>query len=380
MNRRERLMASLRGGPVDRTPVNFYELDGFNQNPDNPDRFNIFNHPSWQPLLSLTREKSDRIVMCYPGIMGEAPDPAADCVTKRIYCDENGSRYEETIIRAPGRTLRALTRRDPDIDTIWTVEHLLKDVDDFKAWITLPQADFQGIVDPAPVLRIEEALGDSGIVMIDTADPLCAVAGLFDLGVFTLIAATEEALMHAALEKMARIIQPRTEAVARALPGRLWRIYGPEYAAPPYLPPHLFAAYATRYVTPMVAAIQRQGGFARLHCHGRIRSVLDHIAATGCAALDPIEPPPQGDVELSYVRRHYGKQMTLFGNLEVSDIETLPPARMAEKARRALSEGTEGAGRGFVLMPSAAPYGRILPDATRRNYETIIETAETWGG
>ncbi len=379
MNRRNRLMASLRGEAVDRPPVNFYELDGVRQNPDDPDPFNIFNHVSWKPLLDLTLEKSDRIAMCFPDIVGAAPDPAADCTQQRTYYDENGSRYVETTIRAPGRTLRSLNRRDPDIDTVWTMEHLLKDVEDFKAWNALPQADFQGTIDTDSVLQIEEALGDSGIVMIDTADPLCVVAGLFDLGVFTVTAATEESLMHAALEKAARLIQPRTEAVAQALPGRLWRIYGPEYATPPYLPPHLFEAYATRYVTPMVAAIQRHGGFARLHCHGRIRDVLDHIAATGCMALDPIEPPPQGDVELSYVRRRYGKQMTLFGNLEVSDIETLPPDRMAEKVRRALREGTEGEGRGFVLMPSAAPYGRILPDITRRNYEVIIETVEKGG-
>ncbi len=380
MTRRERLMASLRGKAVDRPPVNFYELDGVRQHPDDPDRFNIFNHPSWKPLIDLTRDKSDRIVMCFPEIVGAAPNPAAEHTRQRTYYDEKGSRYTETILHAPGRTLRSLTRRDPDIDTVWTVEHLLKDVEDFRAWIGLPEADFRGTVDPSPVLQIEAALGDSGIVMIDTADPLCVVAGLFDLGAFTVIAATEERLMHAALEKLARIIHPRTEAVAEALPGRLWRIYGPEYAAPPYLPPRLFEAYATRYVTPMVAAIQRHGGFARLHCHGRIRDVLDHIAATGCAALDPIEPPPQGDVELSYVRRHYGKQMTLFGNLEVSDIETLPPERMAEKVRRALREGTEGEGRGFVLMPSAAPYGRILPDITRRNYEIIVETLETRAG
>jgi hypothetical protein len=37
MNRRERLMATLRGGPVDRPPVSFYEIGGFKINPDDPD-------------------------------------------------------------------------------------------------------------------------------------------------------------------------------------------------------------------------------------------------------------------------------------------------------------------------------------------------------
>lgn len=79
MTRRERLMATLRGEPVDRPPVCFYEIDGYTQQPDNPDPFNIFNHPSWKPLLELTREKSDRIILRgVPFVIEKTP--AADSV------------------------------------------------------------------------------------------------------------------------------------------------------------------------------------------------------------------------------------------------------------------------------------------------------------
>ena len=46
-------------------------------------------------------------------------------------------------------------------------------------------------------------------------------------------------------------------------------------------------------------------------------------SALGADALDPIEPPPQGDVELSYVRQRYGGQLVLFGNLEIADHRTV---------------------------------------------------------
>ena len=62
MTRYERLMATLNGRQVDRVPVCFYEIDGLSQNPDDPDPFNIFSHPSWKPLIDLAKEKSDRIV------------------------------------------------------------------------------------------------------------------------------------------------------------------------------------------------------------------------------------------------------------------------------------------------------------------------------
>jgi uroporphyrinogen-III decarboxylase len=158
----------------------------------------------------------------------------------------------------------------------------------------------------------------------------------------------------------------------------LWRIYGPEYASPPYLPPRLFRDYVVRYDTPMVTSIQKYGGFARLHCHGKIKSILDDIAATGCLGLDPVEPPPQGDVSLSYVREHYGKQMILFGNLEASDLETLPTDQFAMKILNALEQGTKYQGRGFVLMPSSCPYGRQLSPLALANYMKMIELAEKW--
>jgi hypothetical protein len=270
------------------------------------------------------------------------------------------------------------TRRDRDLDTVWTIEHLLKNTDDLKAYLQIPDEAFAESVDVSPLEAEEARLGDKGIVMVDTEDPLCAAATLFNMEDYTIIALTESALFHQLLEKTARQIHKRTELVSRLFPGRLWRIYGPEYATPPYLPPRLFEEYVVQYVRPMVRMIQAHGGFARIHSHGRLKDVLDHIAALGADALDPIEPPPQGDVELSYVRQRYGRQLVLFGNLEIADIEQLSPTLFEQKVKRALHEGTSGEGRGFVLMPSAAPYGRQISGTTMCNYETMVRLTEAW--
>ncbi len=374
MTRRERLMATLRGQPVDRPPVSFYELNGLDEQPHDPDPFNIYAHPSWRPLLELTRDKTDRIVMRAAAWSPATPDPLEACTQTESHL-RNGSRMTVRRVAAGQRILTARTRRDMDVNTIWTEEHLLKDVDDLRAWLALPAPAAAGVAQTDAVREAEAALGDTGIVMLDTPDPLCLAASLFDMADYTVMALTEPALFHALLERFAASLWARTDAVAKALPGRLWRIYGPEYAAPPYLPPHLFREYVCRYVAPMIASIQRYGGYARIHSHGRLTAILDDIAAMGADGLDPIEPPPQGDVELRDVRARYGQSMVLFGNLEVSDIELLPPALFAEKVRRALAEGTAGEGRGFVLMPSACPYGRELSARALRNYELIAEIA-----
>jgi hypothetical protein len=109
-----------------------------------------------------------------------------------------------------------------------------------------------------------------------------------------------------------------------------------------------------------------------------LKGILDDIVGMGADGLDPIEPPPHGDVTLRYVRERYGKQLVLFGNLEIADIVSLPTARFTETVKRALDEGTAGAGRGFVLTPSSAPYGRIISEQTLRNYETMVRLTEEW--
>jgi uroporphyrinogen-III decarboxylase len=247
-----------------------------------------------------------------------------------------------------------------------------------QAFLALPErSPGQGIA-TASVLEAEAALGDTGIVMIDSPDPLCLAASLFDMAEYTIVAMTEPELFRRLLDRFAASLLPKTEAVTAALPGRLWRIVGPEYASPPYLPPTLFRDYVCRYDAHMVKAIQRHGGFARIHSHGRLKDILDDIAGMGPDGLDPIEPPQQGDVELAYVRQKYGARITLFGNLEASDLENLPTPQFAEKIKRAIAEGTAAppCGRGFVLMPSACPYGRVLSSIAMNNYEEMVRQIE----
>jgi uroporphyrinogen-III decarboxylase len=222
----------------------------------------------------------------------------------------------------------------------------------------------------------EERLGDRGIVMVDTEDPICAAALLFAMEDFLVVAMTERKLFHRLLEKLSSHIYNRTETASAQFPGRLWRIYGPEFATEPYLPPRLFEEYVVRYTGPLVQIVQRHGGLARIHCHGRVRAVLDAIAGMGTDAIDPIEPPPQGDVELAYVRQKYGKELVLFGNIEVSDIETMDPARFETVVRKSLGDGTRGQGRGFVLMPSSAPNGRHISPRVMKNYEILVRLAD----
>ena len=379
-------MATLRGEPVDRPAVSFYELNGLDEDYNNPDPYNIYTDPSWRELIDLTRDHTDRIVMRKvlfvtdnisagkeKQMVGVPSDPLRSISQEEVSYDANGSRLVKRSIKAGGRVLTSLTRRDRDVNTIWTLEHLLKDVDDLKALLQLDIPGPSGDPDVSGVLEAEAAIGDTGIVMIDTPDPLCLAASLFDMATYTVMAMLEPELFHELLGRFAAILYPNTQAISKALPGRLWRIYGPEFASPPYQSPAAFRDFVVRYDQPMVDAIQQHGGFARIHSHGNLKEILDDIASMGVDGLDPIEPPAQGNVELNYVRQKYGKQMVLFGNLESTDLENLPTDQFVQKIEAALEQGTAGQGRGFVLMPSSCPYGRKLPPLALANYKKMVE-------
>ena len=371
MTRRERLMATLQGRPVDRPAVSFYEIGGFAIDPADSDPFNIYNDSSWRPLLELAEEQTDLIRLRTPRLTGPA-----ESVFVTVTTEDAASRWTRTTVRAGGRTLTSLTRRDRAVNTVWVVEHLLKDVDDLKAYLEIPDEALAETVDVAALWREDRELGDRGVIMVDTPDPLCLAAALFSMEDYVVIAFTEPVLFHRLLEKFARVLHRRTEIVAREFSGRLWRIYGPEYASEPFLPTRLFEEYVVRYTGPMVDLIQRHGGYARIHCHGRIRHLLPHFVKMGAVATDPIEPPPQGDITLAEVRRDYGRDLVLFGNLEIADIENLAPPQFEQVVAQTLRDGTAGEGRGFVLLPSAAPYGRTITPTTLANYETMVRLVQ----
>ena len=280
MTRRERLSATLRGEPTDRPPVSFYEIGGFQIDPTDPDPYNIYNSPDWQPLLKLAEDHTDIIRMMSP-VRTRTIDPTGSATGTRRHeffredtQDDGETRITRTVLAVAGRTMTQVTKRERQINTVWTVEHLLKDADDVEAYLAIPDEVFAEHIDTRPLEAEEAALGDRGIVMVDTEDPLCAAAALFSMEDYTVLAFTEPALFHRLLEKMAARIQPRTAEVSRRFPGRLWRIYGPEYASPPYLPPYRFEEYVVRYDRPIVEAIQTPGGYARIHSHGRLRDIL----------------------------------------------------------------------------------------------------------
>ena len=136
MTRRERLMATLRGEPVDRPPISFYGIGGKKMLPEPHNEFAVWNDPSWRPLVNLAEEKTDLIRGMYQKWSNEEDAGFSKDLKSQVW-REGRSQFTRRTLTVPGRTLTSLMRRDVNINTVWTLEHFLTDADDLKAYLQL---------------------------------------------------------------------------------------------------------------------------------------------------------------------------------------------------------------------------------------------------
>lgn len=213
--------------------------------------------------------------------------------------------------------------------------------------------------------------------MASLADPLLLAAELMEFGEYTIWAAKETDHFARTVAVLHERNQENLKRLLKANVVELYRICGPEYATPPYLPPALFRRFVVPYVTQMVETIHAAGGKVRFHCHGKVRQVLEMIVETGADALDPCEPPPDGDITLVELKRRAGDRLCLFGNLELKLLEHAAADDVEATVKQCMDSAK--AGGGYVIMPTAAPINIPLAKKTEENYIRFIEAALEYG-
>ena len=310
-------MGSGRRGS-NRPPVSFYEIGGFRIDPFDPDPYNVYNSPDWQPLIVLAEEHTDIIRLMSP-VRDRSIDPTGSAIGGRWHeffrddtQDDGETRVTRTQLTVAGRTLTQVTKRERQVNTVWTVEPLLKNAVDVEAYLTVPDEVFTERIDIAPLQAEEDALGDRGIVMVDTEEPALRCCGVDDHG-----------RLHGAGVHRTSPIPPTAGEDGSSHPSTYCR--GQPSVSRQALA-HLWPGVRLRTL-PAAAVVRRicralchphdsrhrhaHGGYARVHCHGRVKKILDMIAGMGADALDPIEPPPQGDVTLRVEFLSAGRRSTM---------------------------------------------------------------------
>jgi len=292
-----------------------------------------------------------------------------DDLVRRESYPEGASTVTVTRVRTPRGTLQTTTRRDPATYTTWTTEYLLKGPEDVDRLLSLPYRP--ATADIRRVREIQALVGEEGIPLVDIGDPIGAAGAFMEFQALLELVAFDRvrlrALLDWALERMLDVTASLLEQGA----GPLFRMCGAEFATPPYMRPAAFAEFVIAYDRPIIELIHRRGQMLRLHCHGRLSQVLDMIAELEPDALDPVEAPPGGDIELAEVKRRIGDRICLMGNIQESMFELATEQELRDEVRRTLDVGAPG-GR-FVLLPTATPITVPLPAQVERNLFAYID-------
>lgn len=94
---------------------------------------------------------------------------------------------------------------------------------------------------------------------------------------------------------------------------------------------------------------------------------------TRLTVIDPLEVPPMGDCNLAELKRRYGRNIVLKGNLHTTFMLKGSPDDVRKACREAIDDA--GAGGGFILS-TGDQCGRDTPLA---NIQAMVETARDYG-
>jgi len=138
-------------------------------------------------------------------------------------------------------------------------------------------------------------------------------------------------------------------------------------------------ALAAKYALP---ALQRWSAMAKaadlptmLHSCGRNRALADMLVAeTDVGMLNPLEPPPMGDIDLAEVKRTHGWRLALMGNLHTTDVMLRGSVEdVRRESLKAIRDAGEGGG--FILS-TGDQCGRDTPD---ENIREMVRVGEEFG-
>ena len=389
MTSRERLMAVLQHKIPDRVPVSTYDMTGWHfdprdqsLDPASPEAITreIFftyltgwwnKEPSYGPLMSYLREHADCLYMT------DVPMQNA-YVARHTHIDqwkEGKSTFTRITLTTPKGDLSQLFRMDEGVYTAWELEHRIKDASDIDKYLSIPYEPIEP--DVSHISKQDAYIGEHGILLVDIPDPLVEIFGLFSMQEFLLFAYSEEALMKKLLDKAFEEQYFFLETILKKGVGPLFRFSGPEVCTPPFLPNEAFAQYVLPYDKRLIRLIHDYGQYARIHSHGKVKTVLKYMLDMEVDAIDPMEAPPSGDCTIREAKAICGDRLCLFGNVQLHELENLRPDQMRERMVRLMEEGKPGGN--FVVLPTATPLDATLSPKTEENFRIMVDTALEMG-
>ena len=364
MTRRERLTAIVAGQIPDRPAVKIWGI----HSKETP-----CVHPAFEAVRDLAVDRTDLMRHVQPPMRIPCGARSAEFIETRDEPSGSPDWIEHvTVYHTPAGDLRQVDYKSTHGRPGYRRENPLKEPRDVRKLLTIPYEPDP--LSPEPYRKAVEETADAGIVMFsllgDTMYFLYDLIGSENVALWSVEA--EEMLLELAQAFSERLLDVARAALAAGIRAT-YAWVGPEVCTPPLMSPAAFEKYVFEFDKPLIDLIHNGGGHIWVHCHGKMRPVLRRFVDMGVDVLNPIEPPPMGDVTMAEAFDMVGDRMALEGGLETHDFLTGSPESLRQKIREVLEAGR---GRRMILGPSSGYMDNCEPTEREiRNWLLYVNEA-----
>jgi hypothetical protein len=276
-------------------------------------------HPAYKPVYELATEMTDIMDGAsskFNIYFGAGEDVKISYENKPLPDSHWADRV--TYIRLPDRRLRSVYRYSTIGHPGYDMEYFVKEPEDLKALLRIKYLPYP--VDISSYINTVEKTGDKGIVLFSLDHAAYAVYRLMGSECFALMCMDERELIAEAVETYATRIREHVKTVLDTGIKPVFGWVGPELCIPPLVREKEFEDFVFNTDKSLCDLIHDAGGYVWVHCHGRVGKLLTRFMAMGVDVLNPIEPPPLGDITLKEAIEITGNGMGLEGNIEISSL------------------------------------------------------------
>lgn len=393
MTSRERILKTIKGEKADRVPI-YAPAPDVTQSIINPSGIDVSNPvayllmdgipaldewitqgSNYLEIVKLAEEKCEKVwTYGFPEFDRRFLLIPREFIKVAKVETENGSFLINYQVQTPKGSLEYVCEKRKNISTVWDRKYLIKDKKDVEKILSVPY-EFQKPNIEDFFKYKDEIEQKGGLMYTFVSTPMVCVSQLFRFSEFLIWSATEKSIIVKLIETAFERIYQQLEYLLQKGVGPIFHFGGSEQATPPMMSPELYDKFVVKYDRQLFKLVHRYNCYVAVHCHGRIKSILDKMIDMGADLTDPVEPPPNGDIEIGEAKRQAKGKITLVGNIEFEDLEHCSSKEINEKVKKAIYEG--GRER-FILAPSAGPI-TFVSNRLKENCIQFIESGIKYG-
>ncbi len=385
---RRRIRAAYGEGAADRiavlSPISWHPLRDIDA--EQPEGWRA--EPGFRRLARMVQEHCDPAVPCnpveFPSVLSplpyqrflEAPDELVEELpTQRVSAHRTRTTH---VLRTTKGDLSWSFEREDGVETSWDVKKPIEQPRDVETLLSVP---FRFRKPPPaayePFRSHRRSAGADAICGGSINSMVAMLVGVMSYELLLEWVLTEPTLVRLLADAWLERTWAKVQHLLSQGVGPFWHFNGVERASPPMMGRKQWEELVVPYDGEIMRRIKEYDSAARIHvhCHGKVATLLDSWIALGVDSIDPVEPPPQGDITLAEARRRVGDRLTLYGNIEFCWMDMASPAEIERAVRSAIDEG----GPRFVLAPSATPH-QGHTERFNVNALRYLETALRYGG